>query len=134
MTLSKKWQAVVGSAVLALATMTSVSAVANLQGDMQTMGKSVSAALKTDSSQEFIQSLQTFSQTVENAKQQALPYSLHDKAPDSAEVNDYKQGLQTLINQADTAIKTAESGDLAQAKQQAEKLLEIRNEYHKKYK
>ncbi|SMB90023.1 soluble cytochrome b562 [Pasteurella testudinis DSM 23072] len=134
MKLSKNWQALVGSAVLALATVTSFSAAANLKSEMRAMGGSVSAALKTDDSQTFIQSLQQFSAAVEQAKQQPLPYSLHDKAADSSEVADYKQGFQTLLDTAKQAIETAEKGDLPQAKQQAEQLLEIRNGYHKKYK
>ena len=133
MNLSKKWKGIFGGVVFALATLTSVSASADLAEEMRSIGRNATVASKTDNSQEFVTALTALSGAAEKAKGYT-PYSLKDNAKDSAEIKDYQHGLQELIDTAAEGVKQAQQGDLAKAKEQVAKLLEIRNEYHKKYK
>lgn len=133
MKMTQSWKSAVLGAVLAVAALSSNLASATLKNEMRTIAGSATAAMKTDNAQEFVQSLQKLSQAAEAAKQ-FLPYKLHDQAKDSAEVLDYQSGLQQLVDVSAESVKLAEQGDLAQAKKHAEKLLELRDAFHKKYK
>ncbi|KGQ70693.1 hypothetical protein A1D23_02000 [Chelonobacter oris] len=132
MTFSKSWKTGL-FAVLAIAALSSGAATANLKDEMRTIASNATTALKTDSAPTFVAALQNLSNAAEQAKQ-FLPYSLHDQAKDSAAVLDYQSGLQQLIDVSAESITLAEQGDLAQAKKHAEKLIELRDAFHKKYK
>ncbi|MGR6980929.1 cytochrome b562 [Testudinibacter sp. P27/CKL/0425] len=133
MNIKQMWKTGLLGAALVVATLSSGVASANLKDDMRTIAGNATTALKTESTQEFVQSLQNLSKAAESAKQ-FLPYSLHDQAKDSEAVLDYQSGLQQLIDVSAESVKFAEQGDLAQAKKQAEKLIELRDAFHKKYK
>lgn len=133
MIISKSWKTGLFGAVLAVATLTGGVASAALKDEMRTIAGNATTALTTENAQEFVQSLQNLSKAAAQAKQ-FLPYSLHDKAKDSAEVLDYQSGLQQLIDVSAASIKLAEQGDLAKAKQHAGHLVELRDTFHKKYK
>ncbi|CAX58015.1 MULTISPECIES: cytochrome b562 [Erwinia] len=110
----------------------SVSAMASLEDDMDTLNAGLHTVSKTDDVGEFKKALTSMRGAAEDAKTQT-PDKLKGKPADSAEIKDYHAGLDTLIGQIDSSMKLADAGDLAGAKAEAKKFTATRNENHKKF-
>ncbi|MGB9098593.1 cytochrome b562 [Erwinia sp.] len=110
----------------------SLSAMASLDDDMNTLNAGLHTVGKTEDVGEFKKALSDMRGAAEDAKTQT-PDKLKGKAADSAEIKDYHAGLDKLISQIDSSMKLAEAGDLAGAKAEAKKFTATRNENHKKF-
>lgn len=111
---------------------TSVSALADLEKDMDTLKENLSTVKKTSDAGELKQALTAMRQAAQDAKGQT-PETLEGKAEDSAEVKDYHAHLDKLISQIDVSLKKVEAGDVAGAKAEAANFEQTRNESHKKF-
>lgn len=105
---------------------------ASLDQEMYVMQTNVGGMLSATDTSSFLQHLDAMKQAA-TVSLDLVPTSLLDKAPDSAEIKDYKHGMQSFIDVLNQAETLAKNGDLAQAKAKAKEVLSIRNEYHKKY-
>ncbi|MDW8844511.1 cytochrome b562 [Erwinia sp. MMLR14_017] len=110
----------------------SVSALADLEDDMDILNGGLRTVTKTDDLSEFKKALTDMRGAAENAKTQT-PDKLKGQPADSAQIKDFHAGLDKLISQIDTSMKLANAGDLAGAKKEAEKFADTRNENHKKF-
>lgn len=110
----------------------SVSALADLGEDMDILKGAYRTVSKTDDSAEFKKALTDMRGAAENAKKET-PEKLKGQPADSAQMKDYRAGLDTLIGQIDSSMKLADAGDLAAAKEEAKKFADTRNENHKKF-
>ena len=90
----------------------SASAFADLGEDMDTLAENLQVVQKTSDAGEP---------------------KLEGKAADSAEMKDYRHGLDILIGQIDGALKLANEGKVKEAQAAAEEFKTTRNTYHKKY-
>ncbi|EFE96404.1 cytochrome b562 [Serratia odorifera] len=119
-------------AALTLLGASSLAMAADLDEDMDIIAGNYKTALKTDSIATFKQSLQNMRAAAQDA-QKATPPKLENKAPDSAEMKDFRHGLDTLIVQIDGALTAANQGKLAQAQTLAQDFKTTRDSYHQKY-
>jgi len=110
----------------------SVSALADLEEDMDILKGGLRTVTKTDDPSEFKKALTDMRGAAEDAKTQT-PDKLKGQPADSAQIKDFHAGLDKLISQIDTSMKLANAGDLAGAKKEAEKFADTRNENHKKF-
>jgi len=110
----------------------SVSALADLEEDMDILKGGLRTVTKTEDPSEFKKALTDMRGAAEDAKTQT-PDKLKGQPADSAQIKDFHAGLDKLISQIDTSMKLANAGDLAGAKKEAEKFADTRNENHKKF-
>ncbi|MBS0855198.1 MULTISPECIES: cytochrome b562 [unclassified Tatumella] len=103
-----------------------------LEQDMDILGVELATVQSTDSGPEMHQALQKMQAAAEDAKKSA-PYTLQGQAPDSAGMKDYRAGLDQLITQIVVVDKLAVLNKLPEARTEAKKLAEIRNQNHKKF-
>jgi len=122
--------------LLALLTATllcsSLSALASLEEDMDTLNAGLRTVTKTDDAAEMKQALIKMRAAAGDAKTQT-PDKLKGQPTDSAQMKDFRAGLETLTRQIDSSIKLVEAGDLAGAKAEAKKFTVTRDENHKKF-
>lgn len=112
--------------------LSSVSALADLEEDMDILKGGLRTVTKTEDPSEFKKALTDMRGAAEDAKTQT-PDKLKGQPADSAQIKDFHAGLDKLISQIDTSMKLANAGDLAGAKKEAEKFADTRNENHKKF-
>ncbi|AGH72608.1 Soluble cytochrome B562 [Edwardsiella piscicida C07-087] len=105
---------------------------ASVSEDMDVINQSYRQAQQATTAQDFKQALTAMRAAATAAKSEA-PSKLQGQASDSADMKDYRHGLDLLIGQIDKAEKLADAGQLDQAKTEAQQMLQTRNVYHKKY-
>ncbi|MCX8958243.1 cytochrome b562 [Erwinia psidii] len=121
------------SAVLAACLLcSSVSALADLEGDMGALKDAYRTVMKTDDATAFKKALTDMRKAAEDAKTQT-PEKLEGKPADSAEMQAYRAQMDTLIGQIDASMKLAEAGNMAGAKEEAKKFDDTRKDGHKKF-
>ncbi|ECG5644079.1 cytochrome b562 [Salmonella enterica subsp. enterica serovar Poona] len=65
--------------------------------------------------------------------QKAIPAKLEGKAANSAEMKDYRHGLDILVEQIDHALSLVHDGNISEAQKVVNELKVTRDTYHHKY-
>lgn len=105
---------------------------ADLEDDMDTLAQNFGVVQTTTDAAKMKASLENMRNAALDA-QKLTPPKLEGKPADSAEMKDYRHGLNILTGQIDKAMKLTDEGKISEAKKVAAELKETRNTYHSKY-
>ncbi|CFQ42027.1 MULTISPECIES: cytochrome b562 [Yersinia] len=127
--MSKKMMALMAAVLLSASTLAMAASVAD---NMDTIAENYGKVLKADSTDVIKQGLAAMRVAALDA-QKGIPGKLKSKGEGSAEVKDFRHGLDLLIGQIDGALALANQGKLDDAKKAAQDFKPTRDTYHKKY-
>lgn len=105
---------------------------ADTGSEMEILAAGLKVVQKSDNATDIKSVLMKMRAAAQSAQKQ-LPPKLGNKARDSAELTDYRQGYDRLIGQIDVALKLAGEGKVTEAQAAVEKFKITRDAYHKKY-
>lgn len=106
--------------------------LAHLQSDMQILAKNLAVIEKSDNVVELKLALHNMRTAALSAREE-IPYTLDGKNPDNSEILSYKQGYDLLISQIELIADLLDKDSVSEAKIAAEKMKEIRNNWHMKF-
>ncbi|MDL4915996.1 MAG: cytochrome b562 [Enterobacterales bacterium endosymbiont of Blomia tropicalis] len=105
---------------------------ADLEQDMDTLNANLKIVKKTDDAREMQKALNEMRSAAQDAKK-STPESLEGQPADSAQMKDFRAGLDSLIAQIDVVNELVKSSNIDGAKAEAKKLDDIRTANHKKF-
>lgn len=110
----------------------STLALADLEQDMDQLKGGLRVVTRTDDQNEMIGALADMRKAAQDARTQT-PDKLQGQPKDSAQVQDFHAGIDSLIAQIDVIGEMAKANNIAGAKNEAKKLSDIRDTNHKKF-
>ncbi|CNH91222.1 putative cytochrome [Yersinia aldovae] len=127
--MGKKMMALMAAVLLSASTVAMAASVAD---NMETIAENYGKVLKSASTDVVKQGLEAMRAAAQDA-QKGIPTKLKSKGEGSAEVKDFRHGLDLLIGQIDGALALANQGKIDEAKKAAQDFKLTRDTYHKKY-
>ncbi|GAA0496353.1 cytochrome b562 [Tatumella terrea] len=103
-----------------------------LEQDMDILGSELVTVQNAGNAQEMHQSLEKMRHAAEDART-GTPYTLQGQAADSENMKAYRAGIDQLIAQINVVDALAVKNKLPEAKAAAKKLIDIRNQNHRKF-
>ena len=127
--MGKKMMALMAAVLLSASTLAMAASVSD---NMETIAENYGKVLKADSTDVMKEGLQAMRAAAQDA-QKGIPTKLISKGEGSAEVKDFRHGLDLFIGQIDGALALANQGKLDEAKKAAQDFKPTRDTYHTKY-
>lgn len=129
----KKFALLLGAFLLASTLPVTAQAENELKPVMKTMGKSFSAAEKSNDLAVIRKELAAMRESALKS-QKLVPEHLAKQPADSADRKYYAEGIEKLVTQIDGAIAAAEAGKLDETRAALASIKSSRSQYHKRLK